>query len=234
MIELLTDDSAPSSAEPNPQPVTTIDLPIWPGRPYPLGAHQDAAGVNFALYSLHAEAVELLLFEGRGERLSHALFLPDKTGPVWHGYVPGLKPGQFYAYRVHGPFDPARGHRFNPNKVLLDPYAKEIGRPLEWDDSLFGHSLRAEDTASLSDNRAFAPLGVVVDDVFDWKGDTLLDTPWEETVIYETHVKGLDEVAPRGARTPARYLPGSGVRAGRPAPQKPRRDGGATVAGAGL
>ncbi len=196
MTDLLINASAPATAA-EPEPHTEVTArDVWPGRPYPLGAHWDASGVNFALYSLHATAVDLLLFEDRGKHLSQTLRLPDKTGPVWHGYVPGLQPGQFYAYRVHGPFDPARGHRFNPNKVLLDPYAKEIGRPLVWDASLFGHDLRAEDTASLSDNRAFAPLGVVVDDAFDWAGDTLLDTPWEETVIYETHVKGLTKLHP--------------------------------------
>ena len=182
-VELLTQSRKKSGAA-----KTTID--IWSGRPYPFGATWDDQGVNFALYSEHAHAVELVLFKA-GEP-THTLRLPDKTGPVWHGYVPGLKPGQQYGYRVLGPFAPEQGHRFNPNKVLLDPYAKALGRPLQWDDSLFGHDLHADDgAASLLENTPYIPLGVVVDTVFDWEDDTLLDLPWEETVIYETHVKGL-------------------------------------------
>ena len=155
--------------------------------------------MNFALYSEHAHAVELVLFR-EGEP-THTLRLPDKTGPVWHGFVPGLKPGQQYGYRILGPFAPEQGHRFNPNKVLLDPYAKALGRPLKWDDSLFGHDLSADDAAndtvaSLLENTAHVPLGVVVDTTFDWEDDELLDLPWEETVIYETHVKGLTKLHP--------------------------------------
>ncbi len=170
----------------------------WPGRPYPLGPHYDGQGVNFALYSQNAEAVELLLFASPEDTApSYSLHLPDRTGPVWHGYLPGLRPGQCYGYRVHGPFDPARGHRFNPNKLLLDPYSRLLARPLKWDDSLFGHDLRAGDAvASRSSSLAHAPLGMVVDDHFDWEGDDLLDLPWEETIIYETHVRGISKRYP--------------------------------------
>ena len=175
---------------------TTQTVTGWPGRPYPLGAHWDGRGVNFALYAEHAEAVELLLFDAG--TLSRSLRLPDKTGPVWHGYLPDVKPGQLYAYRVYGPFEPARGHRFNHHKVLLDPYARHLGRPLHWDDSLFGYDIVSGDdcTADLRDSSAFAPLASVVDSTFDWQGDELLDTPWEETLIYETHVKGISQLHP--------------------------------------
>lgn len=179
---------------------TPHTLDIWPGRPYPLGAHFDGKGVNFALYSQHAEDVVLVLFDNSQDTNPRfSLELPERTGPVWHGYVPGLEPGQLYGYRVHGTFDPERGHRFNPNKVLLDPYAREIGRPMVWHNALFGHAVtpRARDTvASLLDSAAYAPLGAVIDDAFDWDGDSLLDLPWDNTVIYETHVKGMSKLHP--------------------------------------
>ncbi|MCA9835834.1 MAG: glycogen debranching protein GlgX [Trueperaceae bacterium] len=170
-------------------------MEIWPGLPYPLGSHFDGKGVNFAIYSQHAWKIELLLFASPEEpRAEYVLELPDKSGPVWHGYIEGLKPGQLYAYRVHGPYDPAEGHRFNPNKVLLDPYAKTIGRPLTWHNDLFGYDLTHgtdDRVASLSNNAACAPLGAVTSDDFDWEGDKLLDIPWRDTIIYETHVKGI-------------------------------------------
>ena len=165
---------------------------VWPGRPYPFGTHYDGRGVNFALYSEHATSVELLLYDEGEEAPTYSLYLPDKTGPVWHGYLPGLAPGCLYGYRVHGPFDPERGHRFNSHKVLLDPYAKEIGRPLCWNSSLSGHDEAVDDlVANLKDSAATAPLARVTSDEFDWGGDELLDLPWEETFIYETHVKGI-------------------------------------------
>jgi isoamylase len=180
---------------PAPSPPARRLHDIWPGHPYPLGASWDGRGVNFALYSQHATAVELVLLDEAGR--PDALALPDRTGPVWHGYVPGLKPGQRYGYRVHGPFDPARGHRFNPRKLLLDPYARALARPLRWHESLFGHDLLAGDrVASLSDSLPYAPLGMVADDAFDWEGDALPDFPWEDTVIYETHVRGVSKLHP--------------------------------------
>lgn len=173
---------------------------VWPGRPYPLGAHYDGAGVNFALYSQHAHSIKLLLFDSaEDDEPATVLELPDKTGPVWHGYVPGLEPGQLYAYRVYGAFDPEVGHRFNSRKVLLDPYARQIGRRLEWHPSLFGHSVkpRTRDTvANLLDSAPYAPLGEVIDNTFDWEGEQRLDIPWEDTIIYETHVKGLTKLHP--------------------------------------
>ncbi|UCH25311.1 MAG: glycogen debranching protein GlgX [Trueperaceae bacterium] len=167
---------------------------VWPGHPYPLGATWDGLGVNFALYSDHASGVELCLFDGPdAEQPAFTAMLPDRTGPVWHGYLPNLMPGQLYGYRVHGPFEPLHGHRFNPYKMLLDPYAKAVGRPLRWHHSLYSyrHSHPREHAVNIADSVAYAPLAAVVDDTFDWEEDTLIDVPWEDTIIYETHVKGI-------------------------------------------
>jgi isoamylase len=177
---------------------STVSSQVLPGQPFPLGASFDGRGVNFALYSEHAQKLELLLFADERDTSPRSFFVTEKSGPVWHSYVPGLKPGQLYGYRVHGRFDPERGHRFNPHKVLLDPYAKAIGRPLAWHDSLFSHTAiriegdyQADLAANLEDSSPYAPLGAVIDDRFDWEGDTLLRTSWEDTIIYETHVKGI-------------------------------------------
>ncbi|MGL4611780.1 MAG: glycogen debranching protein GlgX [Trueperaceae bacterium] len=176
----------------------TPSLQVLPGQPFPLGSYSDGCGVNFALYSEHAQRIELLLFAHSPDTSPRAVFLPERTGPVWHGYIPELQPGQLYGYRVHGRFEPERGHRFNARKVLLDPYAKAIGRPLEWHDSLFAHATvqlehetHADLAADIQDSAAYAPLGAVIDERFDWEGDALLHTPWEDTIIYETHVKSI-------------------------------------------
>ena len=173
---------------------------IRPGKPYPRGAHWDGGGVNFALYSTHAEKVELLLFDDRdAPEPSMTIEMPERTGPIWHGYIENIRPGQLYGYRVYGPYDPANGHRFNPNKLLLDPYAKAIGRPLRWNDSLFGydvHSSREDLSFSATDSAPYAPLGAVVENSFAWGTDQRPDIPWEETIIYETHVKGLTQKHP--------------------------------------
>jgi len=176
-------------------------LRIRPGKPYPRGATWDGLGVNFALHSAHAEKVELLLFNEAEDDAPDVTFtLPEHTGPIWHGYVVNLRPGQLYGYRVYGPYDPENGHRFNPNKVLLDPYAKAIGRPLRWDDSLFGYDVDAEEdndlTYSETDSAPYAPLGAVVEETFAWGDDTSPQIPWENTIIYETHVKGMTEQHP--------------------------------------
>ncbi len=164
------------------------------GAPAPLGATWDGHGVNFALYGPHAMAVELVLVAGPEQR---SLKLPGRTGPIWHGYLPHLGPGQLYGYRVHGPYEPAAGHRFNPNKVLLDPYARAVGRPLSWDDCLFGYE-RGHPDHDLSfcsqDSAAHAPLGAVVPPGLP--ESAWLDTPWEDTIIYETHVKGISQLHP--------------------------------------
>ena len=165
---------------------------VWPGRPYPLGATWDGAGVNFAIFSEHATKVELCLFDSFGDpKESSRITLPERTDMVWHGYLPDVEPGQLYGYRVYGPYDPNNGHRFNHNKVVLDPYAKAIGRPWTWDDSLFGYKLGSDDlTFDERDNAAFCPLGAVLDTAFTWGDDRPLKTPWHKTLIYEAHVKG--------------------------------------------
>ncbi len=166
---------------------------MWPGRPFPLGATWDGAGVNVAVYAENAEAVDVVLFDTAYDpepTLTHRL--RERTGPVWHGYLPGVGPGRRYGLRVHGPWAPQEGHRFNPAKVLLDPYAKAIGRPLRWDESLNGSVPGARgDLRDERDSAAFAPLGAVVDDAFDWQDVASPRVPWEDTVIYEAHVRGL-------------------------------------------
>ena len=191
------------SLEPKVSQQVRHSIEIWPGLPYPLGSHFDGKGVNFAIYSQFAEKIELLLFDkAESKEAQFTLELPDKTGPVWHGYIAGLKPGQLYAYRVYGPYDPINGHRFNPRKILLDPYAKAIGRPLIWGTELFGYSLidsTDDRVASLTSNSATAPLGAVSTDDFDWEGDQLLNIGWRDTIIYETHVKGISKLHPEVA-----------------------------------
>lgn len=164
-----------------------------PGNPYPLGATWDGRGVNFALFSENAFKVELCLFESvRSAKEFKRIPLTAKTEHVWHTYLPGVKPGCLYGYRVHGHYAPDRGHRFNPAKILVDPYAKMIGRPLRWDNSLFAYNIGKEDfETNKDDNAAYAPLCEVVDPGFDWKNDRRPNNPLNQTLIYETHVKGL-------------------------------------------
>jgi glycogen operon protein len=166
---------------------------IWPGRPYPLGATWDGMGVNFALFSEHATKVELCLFNSPDERQEATkIEMPEQTRQVWHCYLPDVRPGQLYGYRVHGPYEPGQGHRFNPAKMVLDPYAKAIGRNVRWDDSLFGYPLGKADTERDDrDSAAFAPLARVIDTSFSWGHDRAPRTPWNRTVIYEMHVKGF-------------------------------------------
>jgi len=175
-------------------------MQVWPGRPSPLGAAWDGKGVNFALFSEHATKVELCLFDGAPHFQEVArLTLPEQTDYVFHGYVPRLKPGQLYGYRVHGPYQPELGQRFNPHKVLLDPYAKAIGRDLRWDDSLFGYEVgspRKDLSFDARDSAAAAPLAAVIDPRFRWGRDRPLRTPWHQTLIYELHVKGFTQLSP--------------------------------------
>ncbi len=173
---------------------------LLPGSPYPLGATWDGMGVNFSLYSPHADLVELVLFDGpEPDASSTTVALVEKTGPHWHGYLRDLRPGQLYGYRVHGPYDPENGHRYNPNKVLLDPYAKAIGRETRWDDALFGYTVGHPDEDLSFDERdsaPFAPLAAVIESRFEWGDDRSPGIPWESTVIYETHVKGITQQHP--------------------------------------
>jgi isoamylase len=165
------------------------------GSPAPLGAHWDGEGVNFALYTEHATAVELCLFDGAdGIREAHRLPLPERTGLVWHGYLPGLRPGQLYGYRVHGPYAPERGHRFNPAKLLIDPYARVIAGPVGWHDELLGYAVLAPEDRpipSTVDSAPFVPKAMVFADAFPWQDDRPPRTPLERTLIYECHVKGM-------------------------------------------
>ncbi|HUJ09668.1 MAG TPA: glycogen debranching protein GlgX [Verrucomicrobiae bacterium] len=174
---------------------------ILPGEPYPLGATWDGRGVNFAIFSERAERVELCLFDSPASRKeSVRISLPERTDLVWHGYLPGMRPGQLYGYRVWGPYDPKNGQRFNPHKVLFDPYAKAVGRPLRWGDELFGYRIgdHHEDLSfDKRDDAASAPLGTVVDPDFDWENDRPLRHRWRDTVIYETHVKGFTRRHPK-------------------------------------
>jgi isoamylase len=170
-------------------------VPIWPGRPYPLGAYYDGIGVNFALFSENATKVELCLFDGVDDRVERErIELPELTAHVFHGFVPNLKPGQLYGYRVHGPFDPANGMRFNPAKLLVDPYALATANEIDWTAPMSPYPLGnpAEDLVmDTQDNAWGAPKGVVVDPVFLWDNDKPPRTPWHESVIYEVHVKGF-------------------------------------------
>jgi glycogen operon protein len=173
---------------------------IQPGEPYPLGATWDGLGVTFALFSEHATRVELCLFESRNAtKESRRIDLTEQTDLVWHCRVIGLRPGQLYGYRVHGPYEPDRGLRFNPSKVLLDPYAMAIGRTVTWADAMHGYRV-GDPAMDLSfddrDNAAHASLAAVVDQAFTWGGDQLLRRPWHETVIYELHVKGFTALHP--------------------------------------
>jgi isoamylase len=168
---------------------------VWPGYPYPLGATWDGSGVNFALFSEHATAVDVCLFDQSDQgHEAEQIRMSDYTDHVWHAYLPGIGPGQMYGYRVHGPYEPSKGHRFNPAKVVLDPYAKAIDRDVIWSDSLFGYQI-GHPAADLSrddrENAGLIPKSIVVDPAYDWEGDHPLRTPWHETVIYELHVRGF-------------------------------------------
>ena len=172
---------------------------VWPGAPYPLGATWDGLGVNFALFSEHAEQVDLCLFDATGEHQIECIPLPEQTDCIWHGYLPEARPGWQYGYRVHGPYQPEQGHRFNPHKLLLDPYAKALTGRLEWRDAHFGYRIGdARDDLSF-DSRDSAPDMLrckVVDASFSWGDDVPPRTPWHETVIYELHPRGYTMLHP--------------------------------------
>src|SRR5882724_447197 len=171
-----------------------------PGKPFPQGATWDGAGVNFALYSAASEHVDLCLFDRADqERESCHIRLRERTNGVWHIYLPNVGPSQLYGYRVHGPYAPGDGLRFNRHKLLLDPYAKAIGRELRWADELFGYQIgHPEEDLSFDerDSAPFAPLGVVIDTSFDWSDERRPEVPWAETIIYEAHVRGMTRLHP--------------------------------------
>ncbi len=165
---------------------------IREGRPFPLGATWDGLGVNFALFSAHATRVELCLFDAEG-RETERITLPEFTDEVWHGYLPDARPGTVYGYRVHGPYAPDAGHRFNPHKLLLDPYAKAVVGKLEWTPALFGYELESGDdlTFDTRDSAPFVPKAGVIDPAFTWGADRRVHVPWDRTVIYEMHPRGF-------------------------------------------
>jgi glycogen operon protein len=168
------------------------------GSPFPLGATWTGLGVNFALFSAHATKVELCLFDDQGEREIERVELPEFTDEVWHGFLPDARPGTIYGYRVHGPYEPDRGHRFNPNKLLLDPYAKAVVGNLEWDPAVFSYKMETGDDTSFDarDSAPFMPRCRVIDPAFTWGQDRAPRTPWERTVIYELHVGGYTKLHP--------------------------------------
>ncbi len=174
------------------------------GKAAPLGAFFDGEGVNFAVFSAHASRMTLCLFSDDGQAETQRIDFPERDGDVWHGYVSGLRPGQQYGFRADGPYAPLAGHRFNANKLLIDPYAKKLtGQPV-WNDALFGYVRAKKDdlTFDTRDSAPYAPRSVVIDPTFDWGSDARPETPIEETIIYEAHVKGLTELlagaAPQG------------------------------------
>ncbi len=167
------------------------------GSPYPLGATFDGEGVNFAVFSANADQIELCLFDADDGHETARIVLPECTDEVWHGRLPGCHPGQLYGYRAHGPYAPERGHRFNPNKLLLDPHARKLAGQIDWTDALHGYRVDNEDADLSFDDRDSAvamPKAVVTHDTFDWSNDTRPNTPWSKTVIYEAHAKGLTKL----------------------------------------
>jgi isoamylase len=169
-------------------------LRVWPGLPYPLGATWDGSGTNFALFSAHAERVDLCLFDDDGATETHRLPLPEYTHEIWHGYLPDVRPGQLYGYRVYGPYEPERGHRFNHHKLLLDPYAKALHGALRWHDALFGYTVghtRQDLSFDSRDSAPYMPKCAVVDSAFTWGPNRPSATPWHQTILYELHVRGF-------------------------------------------
>ncbi|MET0987424.1 MAG: glycogen debranching protein GlgX [Steroidobacteraceae bacterium] len=179
--------------------MTSKQTRLREGLPHPRGATWDGKGANFSLFSAHATKVELCLFDSNGERELERIELPEYTDEIWHGYVPDIGPGTVYGYRVHGPYEPEQGHRFNHNKLLLDPYAREYVGELKWDPACFGYTIGAEGddlTFDERDSAPFMPKCVVVDPGFDWKQSTKPLVPWDRTIVYETHVRGYTKLHP--------------------------------------
>jgi glycogen operon protein len=172
-----------------------VNRAVWPGVPFPLGPSWDGAGTNFSLYSENAERVDLCLFDDTD--VEERVEVRQQTAHNWHVYLPGVGPGQRYGYRVHGPWHPEQGHRFNPEKLLIDPYAKSIDGPIGFGKArLLAYVPGQEDVRDEEDSAPAIPRSVVIDEEFDWEGDVRLDRPWAETVIYELHVKGFTRRMP--------------------------------------
>jgi isoamylase len=178
----------------NPAPAGRAITAVWPGQPYPRGATWDGEGVNFAVFSANATRVELCLFDPSGRRELQRIVLRECTDEVWHAYLPEARPGLLYGYRVHGPYDPARGHRFNPHKLLLEPYAKHIQGDLHWSDAHFGYRVghaKADLSFDKRDNAGGIPKSRVIDPAFTWGDDRAPRVPWHDTIIYELHTRGF-------------------------------------------
>ena len=189
------------------------------GKPFPLGATWDGLGVNFALFSANATKVELCLFDDSGKTELERIELPEYTDEVWHGYLLAARPGTVYGYRVHGPFEPDAGHRFNPNKLLIDPYAKQLVGRLRWGPELFSYKLDHADKDKSFDERDSAPLVQkcrVIDQAFTWGGSRKPEISWERTIFYEMHVKGFTKLHPLVPEATAVPLPGSPIQTSRP------------------
>ena len=176
-----------SEAEPDRRSVSQVET--WPGQPFPLGATFDGSGTNFSLFSEVADGVELCLFENGDQRV---IEVHEQIGFIWHVYLPGVEPGTRYGFRVHGPWDPRRGLRCNPSKLLLDPYAKAVEGAVRWAPAVFPYEMGGKgDEISLADSAPYVPKGVVTNPFFDWQHDRNPRRPWHETVLYEAHVRGL-------------------------------------------
>jgi glycogen operon protein len=173
---------------------------VWPGHSYPLGATWDGQGVNFAIFSENASAIDLCLFSHEGDDTeAHTIPLRERTAQVYHCYLPDARPGQFSGYRVHGPYEPQNGQRFNPAKLLIDPYAKAITGAIKWSNALFAYKVGSdhEDLEPDPDNSAGGvPKCVFIDPAFTWEDDRPLNIPWNRTIIYECHVKGMTKLHP--------------------------------------
>ncbi|WP_091747044.1 glycogen debranching protein GlgX [Methylobacterium sp. ap11] len=195
----ITSKPAPAApAAPSASPLVRANRTISEGQPFPLGSTWDGLGVNFALFSAHATKVELCLFDDTGETEIERIELPEYTDEVWHGYLPDARPGTIYGYRVHGPYEPEAGHRFNPNKLLLDPYAKALVGSVTWNPALFGYVMESGDdtTFDTRDSAPFTRKCRVIDPAFTWGRDQKPNVPWDKTVFYETHVKGFTKLHP--------------------------------------
>jgi isoamylase len=182
---------------------------ITSGSPAPLGAHWDGSGINFALFSAHAEAVELCVFNAEGTTELERLRLPGRTGDIWHGHIAGVGPGFLYGYRVHGPYEPAQGHRFNANKLLIDPYARALTGPVIWNEA--NHAYRfgdpeGENSFDERDNAQFIPKCIVTPPADG--AAPRLGTPWTDTIVYELHVKGFTQLHPQVDDAVRGRLPG--------------------------
>jgi isoamylase len=192
------DATRPDAPQGAARAVTNVGAhPLWKGHAYPLGATWTGDGVNFALFSENATGVELCLFDRLGTTETARMRFTERANYVWHGFVPGLRPGQLYGYRVHGPYEPQHGHRFNPNKVLLDPYAKAIAGRVDWSDEMFGYTIGDPDgdlSMDPRDNATRVPKSVVVDSAFSWGTDIRPNRRLDDTVIYEVHVKGFSKL----------------------------------------